>query len=163
MNDRTGPGVLVGFSGSPASRLALRWAAGEARRRRTRLRIVRAWEACPALAPYSAVHDSRTRHQRMTAAAAQLSADVRRELGEPPASEVVTELAEGTAERVLVAVSAGADLLVLGDHAEPGSAGPVLRTCLGRAHCPVVVVGPAAALPGEARDRRLTATDTVTF
>jgi len=48
-------------------------------------------------------------------------------------------------ERALVDSSAAADLLVLGS--ESGltagrSAGPVIRACLSRAYCPVVVISP---------------------
>src|SRR2546430_7703887 len=59
-----------------------------------------------------------------------------------------TELAEGTPERVLISRSATADLLVLGtQHSQNAaglSVGPVIRTCLIRARCPVVVVSPGS-------------------
>ena len=63
-----------------------------------------------------------------------------------------TEVTEGNPERALVDSSAGADLLVLGaasGQLASRSLGPVVRTCLSRAHCPVVVVGPEGqGLPG---------------
>jgi len=58
------------------------------------------------------------------------------------------------AERVLVDLSAGADLLVLGSASgltDGRSIGPVIRGCLSRAHCPVVVVGPEGP-PGSEPD-----------
>ena len=68
-----------------------------------------------------------------------------------PPPGVGTELTEGMPERVLISRAATADLLVLGT-ARPRDAGglsvgPVIRTCLSRSQCPVVVVG-AGADPG---------------
>jgi len=60
------------------------------------------------------------------------------------AAQVRTEVAEGLAPRVLLDRCAGADMLVLGTASDvPGglrSAGPVIRACLRRAPCPVVVI-----------------------
>jgi nucleotide-binding universal stress UspA family protein len=55
-----------------------------------------------------------------------------------------TEVADGLAARVLLESCAGADMLVLGTAGDmPGagwSPGPVIRACLRRAPCPVVVI-----------------------
>ncbi len=54
---------------------------------------------------------------------------------------------DGLAARVLLDRCAGADMLVLGTSGDvPGgmrSAGPVIRACLRRAPCPVVVISAA--------------------
>ncbi len=67
----------------------------------------------------------------------------------------VTEIIEGEPERALAQKSEGADLLVLGSASARGPAGrplgPVIRTCLSRANCPVVVLGPEG-LPGGGAD-----------
>jgi nucleotide-binding universal stress UspA family protein len=57
---------------------------------------------------------------------------------------VRTEIADGLTARVLLESCAGADMLVLGTAGDkPGagwSPGPVIRACLRRAPCPVVVI-----------------------
>jgi nucleotide-binding universal stress UspA family protein len=61
--------------------------------------------------------------------------------------EVHVEEVDGLAARVLLDRCAGADMLVLGTSGDvPGalrSAGPVIRACLRRAPCPVVVISAA--------------------
>ncbi len=82
----------------------------------------------------------------MTRARRVLAATMQSVLGPVPVDDVTVEIAEGVPERALVDYSAGADLLVLGSasaHALAGSSiGPVIRTCLSHAHCPVVIVSP---------------------
>jgi universal stress protein family protein len=60
---------------------------------------------------------------------------------------VHVEEVDGLAARVLLDRCAGADMLVLGTSGDvPGavrSAGPVIRACLRRAPCPVVVISAA--------------------
>jgi len=67
--------------------------------------------------------------------------------GQGGAVQVRTEVVEGLAARVLLDRCAGADMLVLGTAGDvPGalrSAGPVIRACLRRAPCPVVVISAA--------------------
>jgi nucleotide-binding universal stress UspA family protein len=64
-----------------------------------------------------------------------------------PGTEVRTEVVDGLAARVLLDRCAGADMLVLGTASDesgaPRSAGPVIRACLRRAPCPVVVISVA--------------------
>jgi nucleotide-binding universal stress UspA family protein len=64
-----------------------------------------------------------------------------------PGVRIRVEEAEGLAARILLDRCAGADMLVLGMSGdEPGelrSAGPVIRACLRRAPCPVVVISAA--------------------
>jgi nucleotide-binding universal stress UspA family protein len=149
------PVIVAGVSGSPASARALRWAADEARRRHGRLKVVLAWriQQRAYYAPAPGQHEVVARQQR---ARDGLAATVRAVLGPELAAEVTTEVTEGNPERALVDSSAGADLLVLGAASgQPTgrSLGPVVRTCLSRAHCPVVVVGlEGHGLPGQQGD-----------
>ena len=116
MNETTQPEIVVGVSGSRASVAALRWAADEALRRQARLSVVCAWD-----------------HRLRPAV---------------PPDGIEAELAQGVPERVLIDRSAIAALLVLGaarpQDAHGLSVGPVLRACLSRACCPVVVVSATA-------------------
>jgi len=139
--------VVVGVSGSPASAAALRWAAAEARRRHARLRVIRSWD--PEFDAAALPPDVRMASARQQAAAALSLAGTMGDVFGPQAPDGVTaELAQGMAERVLADRSADAELLVLGSAAPPGGAarsiGPVVRSCLSRACCPVVVVSPPA-------------------
>jgi nucleotide-binding universal stress UspA family protein len=138
------PTIVVGVSGTPASAGALRWAVDEAERRRGQLRVVQIWSAeqHAYYAPPVLPEDLAASKQRATI---ELAATLQAALGFGPHGNLTVEVAEGTAERALVEQSAGADLLVLGSasgHLAGCSIGPVIRTCLSRAHCPVVVVGP---------------------
>jgi len=143
MQTGTRPTIVVGVSGSRASEEALRWAADEARRRDADVRAVLCWSA-ESRAYYAPPHGPQENgsHEH----ARRLAATLREILGgdEPPG--LTTEVVEGTAERALIARSAGADLLVLGSTSSAlagGAVGPVVRACLYRAHCPVVVIGPS--------------------
>ncbi len=137
------PAIVVGVSGSPASARALRWAADEASRRHGQLRVVLIWTAAHRASYAPPLPDAQ---QQVLTASHVLAATMRAVLGPALPDDLTAEIAEGTPERALVERSAGADLLVLGSasaHALTGPAiGPVIRTCLSRAHCPVVVVGP---------------------
>lgn len=145
--------IVVGVSGSSASAAALRWAAEEARKRRARLRVVRAWTPPIRLAPYAAA--GMTPDEARAAADRELADAMLAAFGPAPPGHVTAELAEGAAERALVDRSAGADLLVLGTHspadAVARSVGPVIRACLTRAPCPVVVVTAACRPAAETR------------
>ena len=148
MNSVGPPMVVVGVSGSSASAAALRWAADEARRRDAALRVVHSWDA-GVHAPYAAA-DARPTPAQQLAAASEDPADVLRvAFGPELPAEVSAELVRGAAERVLISQSAEADLLVLGSPAPPAPAGrpvgSVIRACLHRAHCPVVVGAPVRA------------------
>lgn len=139
------PTVVVGVSGSSASVAALRWAAAEAARRGARLVAVRAWQH--ASRAYYAVpagrRDAEHQHQAVTW---ELASTLRAAFAGGLPASLYTEVIEGLPERVLVDRSAGADMLVLGSAPSPylsgRSVGPVIRSCLSRAHCPVVVIGP---------------------
>jgi nucleotide-binding universal stress UspA family protein len=143
--------IVVGVSGSLPSGAALSWAAEEARLRKARLHVVRVWDPAPHAAPYAAVGATPTSEEKQTAARDGLAAVMRTEFGPASPDSVTAELAEGVPERVLVDRSADADLLVLGVTAPAWlagrSAGPVVRACLARARCPVVIIGDANGAP----------------
>jgi nucleotide-binding universal stress UspA family protein len=146
MNSRgNSPAVVVGVSGSAASADALRWAADEADRRHDMLRVVRSWSAEPRAFYAHPAGGPQAAALQHCQASEGLAATLRAVLGSRRRDNVSSEVVEGITERVLVDQSAGADLLVLGSASgmmAGRSIGPVIRGCLSRAHCPVVVVGP---------------------
>ncbi|MGO8960484.1 MAG: universal stress protein [Streptosporangiaceae bacterium] len=148
------PAIVVGVSGSPASVTALRWAAAEAVRLRARLHAVLVWTV-PPYAPY-APQPPVNEEERRQRAHGDLAAAVRAVFGAVLPDYLVTEVVQGQPELALADRSAAADLLVLGSawshDAVARSLGPVLRTCLSRAHCPVVVVGPEGPAGGTRAD-----------
>jgi nucleotide-binding universal stress UspA family protein len=130
--------ILVGLSGSPASLAALRWAADEADRRGYRLRIVMISES-EQRASYAQQPSDGDGTERRKRTWAVLTEAVRAVLGSGPWRNTIVEALEGSIEQTLVAASDEAELLVLGSGHAP-VIGPVIRTCLTDAHCPVVVV-----------------------
>jgi len=162
--DRSGePVILVGVSGSGASLAALSWAAREAQRRDATLRVIQAWQSHPARAPYAMASCIEPEPGSPTTTAGQLAVQVKATLGGTTAPDLVIELIEGAAERILAQASATAELLVLGSatHSQFGPpvdqllldrpVGPVIRACLSHSRCPVVVIGPAMAADQRAR------------
>jgi nucleotide-binding universal stress UspA family protein len=138
--------IVVGVDRSAAALAALRWAVAEARLRDATLHVVHAWEPVTYRAPYAVPHDWPTDEQERLRAHADLTAVVRTAFGGEAPPGVTQELAKGAAERVLVARSQGAGLLVLGAIApqSPGeTAGPVVRACMRSAGCPLVIISSA--------------------
>jgi nucleotide-binding universal stress UspA family protein len=141
--------ILVGVSGSPASLAALQWAADEAERRGCRLRVVLICER-EQRASYAQQADLVDGTERKEQARRVLTTTVRAVLGSGPWRNATVEAVEGRVEQALVAASADADLLVLGS-GPAAMIGPVTRTCLTDAHCPVVVVNQAARMTSVVR------------
>jgi nucleotide-binding universal stress UspA family protein len=163
MSSVTEPGVVVGVSGSECSVNALRWAAVEAHRRHRALTVVLAWEANQ-VAAYSPAIAHPDRDQQERTACHTLEVALRCAFGPVIPHSVIIRVTEGTPERVLVEESVGAELLVLGSgwarSLSGAYIGPVIRGCLGRAACPVVVIGPLAApAPDDVREQRPMRTD----
>ncbi|HEX8859799.1 MAG TPA: universal stress protein [Actinomycetes bacterium] len=132
--------IVVGVDGSAPSARALRWAAGEASARGSRLEAIQAWEGnIGVIPPPSASDEPFKRHANESLAAAVdgLPADER------PA-KIDSRTVQGKAAAVLIEASAGADLLVVGSHGHGGVAGALLgsvsRRVAEHAHCPVVIV-----------------------
>jgi nucleotide-binding universal stress UspA family protein len=153
MDSISPPAVLVGVRDARASADALRWAAAEAWRRDARLRVVRCWDP-EFTAPYAGQAGRPAGGIQHAAARERLAGLLSQVFGDQSPGWVTTELRRGVAERVLVSLSAEAELLVLGSAGRGGqdgqarAIGPVIRGCLSRAHCPVVVVGTGTKDPG---------------
>ncbi|MBO3751381.1 universal stress protein [Streptosporangiaceae bacterium NEAU-GS5] len=132
--------IVVGFSGSPGSFAALRWAAAEGRLRGAAVEAVHAWEWSGDLrAPY-APRRAGSREDEWCAALDNAERAVRL-MGDDNVSAIAVE---GPPVQVLLRYSGGAGLLVLGSREQGDvvhpAVGPVIAACLLRAFCPVVVV-----------------------
>jgi len=142
-------GIVVGFDGSPLSRLAVEWAADEASLRHAELHVV------------TCVHHPLTGPDiDLTGDAVRVAEgttdgdleDLRREVrGAHPDLEVSTATRRGEATRVLRTAGRGADLLVVGATGRtplsPRDLGETARSLAMRADCDVVVV-PRHVAPG---------------
>ena len=137
--------IVVGVDGSVESVAALRWACREASLRGAEVHAVHVREArCHSHPGYAAPAQSREGEQGCDDfSVEEMASKVKAALA--PDVEVKTETADGLAARVLLERCVGADMLVLGTASDtPGAsrpAGPVIRACLRRAACPVVVIG----------------------
>lgn len=128
--------VVVGVDGSASAVAASQWAAGEARRRGTSLRLV---HACvyPPLVPDDDLYLVQVRDQgrRWLAEAAAVAA---------PDVEVRADLLVGSPSATLVEASGAAELIVLGSRGLGGFrsllVGSVAVTLAAHGRCPVVVV-----------------------
>jgi nucleotide-binding universal stress UspA family protein len=145
--------VTVGVDGSAESVAALRWACREASLRGAQVHAVHVREAqCHSLASY-AVPPQASQDDAPADAINDLVRSVQAD--QAPGVDVRVEVVDGLAARVLLERCAGADMLVLGTASDtPGagrSVGPVIRACLRRATCPVVVIS-AAQDPGQHRE-----------
>ncbi len=148
--------VVVGVDGSAESVAALRWACREASLRDAEVHAVRVREElCHSLPGYAAPAVSDPDDLVVDDLVRLVQAE------QAPDLKVRIEVVDGLVARVLLDRSAGADMLVLGTandtrrdtHGAHRSAGPVIRACLRRAACPVVVISAAqdpAAHPGSA-------------
>lgn len=137
--------IVVGVDGSPESRAALRWALGEAKLRHATLEAVCAWsfpimagrDAPPLLVPVEELRDD---------AESTLSSVLGEEA---PDAGITQTVVEGNPADVLVAISDGADMLVVGSRGHGGFAGLLLGSvssqCSHHATCPLVIIRPDAA------------------
>lgn len=147
MSVPAGRRIVVGVDGSAESAAALRWACREASLRGAEVHAVHVREAnCHSLASYAAaVSPSAEDDMSAENDIEEMWRSVLQDQGS--AAPVRTEVVEGLAPRVLLDRCADADMLVLGTASDvPGSsrsAGPVIRACLRRASCPVVVISAA--------------------
>jgi nucleotide-binding universal stress UspA family protein len=134
--------IVVGVDAFGESVAALRWACREASLRGAEVHAVHVREElCHSLASYAVPATSDSDDESVTAVN-EFVRSVQANSG--PGVQVRVEVADGLAARVLLERCAGADMLVLGTSNDvPGavrSAGPVIRACLRRAPCPVVVI-----------------------
>lgn len=156
------PRIVVGVDGSAASAAAVRWAVREARLRHATVHLVCAYHGDARLrAPYAASSWTARLHQRRAAARAVLDLATEAASRRLPPERLISELADEPPARALLDRAADAELLVLGTtrpEPQPGqpplAMGPVARTCLRLAHCPVVVVAPDEPPTGQGSGRR---------
>jgi nucleotide-binding universal stress UspA family protein len=142
----SGGPVVVGVDGSAVARNAARWAAREAARRRVELRVVYAdATAQPVLADIPGLHwpkEHQVHVRQQVKHWLDTSADGARE--QAPEASVSTASVPGTPEKVLIAESGHAGLLVVGDRGFGGFtgllAGAVAVKVAAHAHCSVAVV-----------------------
>jgi nucleotide-binding universal stress UspA family protein len=155
----SGPAVrrlVVGVDGSAESIAALRWACREAALRGAEVHAVHAREElCHSLASYAVPAASDPDEVSID----DLVRSVRDD--QAPQAEFRVELVDGLAARILLDRCDGADMLVLGTSSDAQgalrSAGPVIRACLRRASCPVVVIS-AAQAPAPRREAEASGT-----
>jgi nucleotide-binding universal stress UspA family protein len=136
--------VVVGVDGSDHARLALKWAADEARLRGSGLRVLFASDRRPKGLPgwYEEGDGAEAAHR--SAGEAVVEDAVGLVATRHPGMAVHGETVEGTGASVLVDASDDADLLVVGARGSGGFAGLLLGSvshqCIHHAHCPVAVV-----------------------
>lgn len=148
--------VLVGVDVSAGAVTALRWAYAYAARTGADLLVVHAVETHPSgHAPYAA-GPAPDPAQDLQTARTLLRRLVEESCSGPGPTRVVTDVHVGPAAQILVELSGDAHLLVVGGDAASRRRhdylGPVLRTCLHKASCPVVVVPVPVAPDGVAPD-----------
>lgn len=135
--------IVVGVDGSASSKDALKWAAQQAEATGAALEVVTTWEWPTSFGwvpPYPAEYDPEADAGK---ALEQTIAEV---LGPSPSVAIRTRIAEGHPAPVLIELSRGADLLVVGSRGHGEFAGMLLGSvsehCVTNAHCPVVVMRP---------------------
>jgi nucleotide-binding universal stress UspA family protein len=135
--------VVVGVDGSEESLRAVEWAALEARRHSSPLRIVSAPAPVPRLHAYQAAPEAITNALRGISARA-LAAAITRAEEVAPGLPVTTSLLSGPPALAVAASGSDAAMLVVGARGAGGFAamilGSVSRYVASRAPCPVVVM-----------------------
>jgi nucleotide-binding universal stress UspA family protein len=154
MSTASGGRVVVGVDGSASSIEALQWVRPIATALGAEIQTVTAWEY-PASYGLGAVPDN---WQPDVDAARQANDAVTAAFGSSSPDGVTVTVAEGQAAEVLLAASAGAQLLVVGSRGHGGFVGLLLGSvstyCAEHATCPVVVFHTDSAAPEvEAADK----------
>ncbi len=140
------PGITVGMDGSDYSRKALEWAVREAGVRGTSLTVVAVhpvprnhWTGDPETYPTDAPETEKVRQAAEEAVQKAVG-----QVGEPGPTSVTVRAVTGVPAQELVAASAGADLLVVGERGGGGWAkmllGSVTSQVVSHAESPVVVI-----------------------
>ncbi|MBX6384571.1 MAG: universal stress protein [Microbispora sp.] len=134
--------IVVGVDGSKPATAALEWAAEDARRRGTALRIVHVREPWAHTYPFHAIEGFAQSYSEFCEGVLAAAADRAREIA--PGVEITTDLAEGTVVETLRARSVGAAALVVGSRGMGGFSGLILGSVglglAGHTEVPVVVV-----------------------
>jgi nucleotide-binding universal stress UspA family protein len=138
--------ITVGVDGSDSSRAALRWAYDEAAHHGASLKAVMIWHAppLPQSPPYGSLPPEGYESQPARDAQAmleRLTADLE---ARQPAVDVTTSIEAGNPAKVLIELSGGADLMVVGSRGHGGFSGMLLGSVsqhlVAHSACPVVVV-----------------------
>ncbi|MBM4792054.1 universal stress protein [Streptomyces sioyaensis] len=144
--------ITVGLDGSPESLAAAHWAADEADRRQSVLRLLHAWILLAAEAPDTPAD------RDQNAGARQIVRRARDEVrARHPGLQIIEDLVGSEAEAALLQAAAESQMLVLGSRAlgvwESYVLGDVSLDVVGRAKGPVILVraGDRAKPPGHAR------------
>lgn len=129
--------VVVGIDGSEGSNHALEWAAAEAARRGAVLEVHTSYDPGYVFITANEVQQSM---QRVLDEASQRISDL------VPGVQLKGISHEGSAAKVLIESSKGADLLVVGSRGQGGFSGLLLgsvsQQCSLHSHCPIVIVQP---------------------
>jgi nucleotide-binding universal stress UspA family protein len=132
--------VVVGVSATSKSPAALVWAAAQARANHGRLVAVRVLKR-PAAGDLSDPSDESPQGPGTPGHEAALAADVAEALG--PDHEAECRVLYGGKRSSMLAVAAGADLLVIDGAQRPSSSSLLAQRIIAAAQCPVVVMPPA--------------------
>ncbi len=140
--------IVVGVDGSEHSIEALRFALAEGRARGADVQAVITW-SMPAVTDAFGTSGLAGIDPQIFADGAKLLLDQAVDAATDDADEraaIVRSVIEGSAGHVLVELSRGADLLVVGSRGHGGFAGLLLGSvsnqCVHHAHCPVTVIRP---------------------
>lgn len=140
--------IVVGIDGSPASKVALRWAAHIAQAEGASLDAVIAWEFAPALVGVGAMPPA---YYPDVEADKELTDAVDEVFGAARPASLRPLVRRGRAVDVLLELARDARLLVVGSRGRGAVAGALLGSVstrvAGHATCPVLVVPEAAGLP----------------
>lgn len=132
--------IVVGVDGSAPSKAALAWAVGQAKLTGAVVEVVTAWEF-PATYGYPMTSSEVSWDDLAWQVAREAIAEVS---GDTQPVQIICQVLEGNAARVLVKESAGADLLVVGSRGHGGFVEALLGStgqhCVHYATCPVVVI-----------------------
>ena len=144
-NPQTTGRVVVGIDGSLGGLEALRYAAAVAKWKSWTLHLVSTWYVVYPMSPYGMEYGEVAAAAEEVAATAVRDAE-KQVLGDDATLNVRRSIAEGPAARILIDMSEGADLVVVGSRGLGGFSSLLLgsggQACVHHAHCPVLVVRP---------------------
>jgi nucleotide-binding universal stress UspA family protein len=133
---------MVGVDGSPQSVAALQWACRRAEMCGDLVRAVCVWSLGASGEDWRLLPGEEAEGQRRAERVLRDGVEAMRR--DHPTAELETMVVQGAAARVLIEMSADADLLVLGSRGLGGFTGLLLGSvsnqCVHHAHCPVTVI-----------------------
>jgi nucleotide-binding universal stress UspA family protein len=147
--DDEAPRIVVGVDGSGHSRRALKWAMREAAVRHVPLTVITAHEISVGYWGSAVVYPEDHAVAEHARRAVQL------ELGESRPESVTVQVVSGTPAHELLSTARDADMIVVGSRGAGRFAqlvmGSVSTQVSRHAHCPVAVIPPVLAWPGNGR------------